>query len=226
MPHGVILDIDGTLLLSNDAHAHAWVEAFGERGYDVPFARVRSLIGMGGDRLIATVAPGLNDQEGDGKAIAQRRQEIFLDRYVHTLASAPGARELVARMRREGLRLVVASSAKRAELDALLKVALVDDLLTESTTSDEVEESKPAPDVVRVALDKIGLASEQTLMLGDTPYDIASAGRSGVGTVAVRCGGWADVDLAGARAIYNDPADLLAHYDASPVGRSAARLGG
>lgn len=219
MVRGVMLDIDGTLLLSNDAHAHAWVAAFAGCGYAVPFARVRPLIGMGGDRVLATLVPGLNDQEGDGKAIASLRQHIFLSQYVHTLAPAPRARELVQRLLREGLRLVVASSAKRGELDALLKAAQVDDLLTEATTSDEADASKPAPDIVRAALDKIGLATDATLMLGDTPYDVESAGRAGVSVIAVRCGGWGDADLAGALAIYDDPADLLAHYDASPLGQ-------
>lgn len=219
MLRGVILDVDGTLLLSNDVHARAWVQAFAECGYAIPFARVRPLIGMGGDRVIATLVPGLNDQEGDGKAIAERRQEIFLSQYVQTLAPTPGARDLVLRLRDEGLRLVVASSAKRAELDALLKAAQVSDLLTETTTSDEADASKPAPDTVRAALDKIGLAPDETLMLGDTPYNVESAGRAGVGVIAMRCGGWGDAELAGALAIYDDPANLLAHADTSPLGQ-------
>lgn len=219
MTRGVILDVDGTLLLSNDAHARAWVEAFAASGYAVPFARVRPLIGMGGDRVIATLAPGLTDQEGEGKAIAGRRQAIFLRQYAPGLAPAPGARALVERLRRDGMRLVVASSARRAELDALLKAAHVDDLLTETTTSDDAEESKPAPDIVRVALSKLEMAPEVVVMLGDTPYDIIAADKAGAEMIAVRCGGWGDADLAGAAAIYDDPADLLAHYTGSLLGQ-------
>jgi beta-phosphoglucomutase-like phosphatase (HAD superfamily) len=172
---GVILDVDGTLVLSNDAHAHAWVEAFAEFGYDIPFARVRRLIGMGGDKLIPTLVPDLSSTEGVGKQIAERRKAIFLTRYAPTLQPAPGARALVERMRRDGLRLVVASSAQRDELSVLLKVAQVDDLLDERVTACDAKESKPAPDVVAVALDKISLPPERALMLGDTPFDIESA---------------------------------------------------
>lgn len=220
MIRGIILDIDGTLILSNDAHAQAWVDAFAEFGRELAYDQVRPLIGMGGDKLLARVAPGLSEEEGEGKQISERRREIFLERYAPSLESAPGSRELVQRMRHAGLHLMVGTSAKQQELDALLKAAHVEDLLTEMTTSDEVEQSKPAPDVVTVALDKLHLAAGEVIMIGDTPYDIESAGRSKVGTIAVRCGGWDDGHLGGALAIYDDPADLLAHFDESPLTRS------
>jgi HAD superfamily hydrolase (TIGR01509 family) len=223
---GVILDVDGTLLLSNDAHAQAWFEAFAAFGYAVPFERVRPLIGMGGDKLLPTVVPGLSEREGVGKQIAARRGEIFLSQYVQTLRPAPGARNLVRRMAGDGLHLVVASSAKRDELDALLKAAQVDDLLTETTTSDDADDSKPAPDIVEVALQKLAMPPDDALMIGDTPYDIESAGKAGVDTIAVRCGGSGDARLAGARAIYDDPADLLAHYVTSPLGEGLRERSG
>ncbi len=210
---GVILDVDGTLVLSNDAHARAWVEAFAEHGYDIPFERVRPLMGMGGDKLLPTLVPGLSSTEGVGKQIAERRKELFLTHYAPTLQPAPGTRPLVERMRDAGLGLVVASSAKRDELDVLLKVAQVDDLLDQRVTASDAKESKPAPDVVGVAMDMIGFPPGQVVMLGDTPYDIESAGKLGVCTLAVRCGGFGDSQLAGALAIYDDPADLLAHFD-------------
>ena len=214
---GVILDVDGTLVLSNDAHARAWVEAFAEFGYTVPFERVRLLIGMGADKLIPTIIPGLSSIEGIGKQVAERRKEIFLTRYAPTVKPAPGARPLVERMRDDGLRLVVASSAQRDELETLLKIAQVDDLLTERVSASDAKESKPAPDVVAVALDKIALPPWQVVMLGDTPYDIEAARKLGVPTVALRCGGFDDSQLAGAVAIYDSPADLLAHYETSPL---------
>lgn len=210
---GVMLDVDGTLVLSNDAHARAWVEAFAEHGYDIPFERVRPLMGMGGDKLLPTLVPDLSSTAGVGKQIADRRKEIFLTRYAPTLQPAPGARLLVERMRDAGLRLVVASSAKRDELDVLLKAAQVEDLLDQRVTASDARESKPAPDVVGVAMDRIGLPPGQVVMLGDTPYDIESAGKLGVRTLAVRCGGSDDSRLARAIAIYDNPADLLAHFD-------------
>lgn len=218
---GVILDVDGTLLLSNDAHAQAWVDAFTEYNYQVPFERVRPLIGMGGDKLMPTVAPGLSDEEGVGEQIAERRKQIFAERYAATLKPTPGARDLLLRLREAGLELAVASSAAGDELETLLKAAQVDDLIAQTTTSSDAEESKPAPDIVAVALQKLGLESGEVVMLGDTPYDIESASGCGVGVIAVRSGGFTDDELSGALAIYNDPGDALTHYDRSPFGSTA-----
>lgn len=216
---GIILDVDGTLVLSNDAHAQAWVDAFGESGYDVPFDKVRSLIGMGGDQLMPKIIPGLTDEEGDGKVISKRRKELIINHYGPTLDATNGARELISHMQQAGLKLIIASSATREELQVLLKAAQLDELLkdVETTSSNDAEASKPAPDVVEAALNKIQLEPSQVVMLGDTPYDIESAKGAEVGVIALRCGGFDDNQLAGALAIYDDPADLLAHYKQSPL---------
>jgi HAD superfamily hydrolase (TIGR01509 family) len=221
---GMILDVEGTLVLSNDAHAHAWVEAFKGHGRDVPYDEVRRLIGMGGDKLMPRVAPGLSTDEGIGKEISETRKRIFLERYAPHLKPAPGARALVEHMKACGLQIAIATSAKEDELHTLLKIAGVDDLVETKTSKDDVRESKPAPDAVEKAAKKLGLPPEETLMLGDTPYDIESAGKAGVGTIAVRCGGWDDAGLHGALAIYDDPADLLAHYDESPLADQPRRV--
>lgn len=215
---GVLLDIDGTLILSNDIHAQAWVEAFAAFDYEVPFDRVRPLIGMGGDRIIPKFAPGLNDEEGKGKTIADYRKSLLKNKFASQIVPAHGARELVLKMLDAGLKLTIASSANPEELGLLLKAAQVDDLLHEATTSGDADTSKPAPDIVQAALDKNQLAPDQVVMLGDTPYDIESAGKAGVQVIAVRCGGFSDEQLKGAIAIYNDPADLLEQYDQSPLG--------
>ena len=209
---GVLLDVDGTLLASNDAHARAWVEAFADHGYTVPFARVRPLIGMGGDKLLPSVVPGLSSEEGIGKDIAARRKAIFLEQYAPHLQPTPGARALVQRMREDGLKLVVATSAQRDELDVLLKAAGVADLLPERISADDVDQSKPDADVIHVALAKLDVNPAEAVLLGDTSYDVEAARKAGVATIAVRCGGSSDAQLAGAMAIYDDPADLLAHY--------------
>lgn len=214
---GMLLDVDGTLLLSNDAHARAWVDAYREHGYDVAFERVRRLIGMGGDRLVKTLTPDLDAHKGEGKAIADRRGAIFLSRYIQETRPAPGARALVERLQRMGVRTVVASSAQRDELDALLKAAGVDDLLRIATTKDDVAMSKPAPDTVQSALEKADAPAGACVMLGDTPYDVEAAARAGVAALAVRCGGWDADDLAGAIAVYDDPADLMARMGQPPL---------
>ena len=218
---GVILDVDGTLVLSNDAHAQAWVDAFGEFGYEVQFERVRPLIGMGGDQVIPKLVPGLTDSEGDGKEISARRKELIINLYGSRLLPTKGARQLILHLQQVGLRLIIASSATSEELQVLLKAAQVDDLLKEATTSSDVEASKPAPDIVEAALSKLKMEPNQVLMVGDTPYDIESADGAGVGVIAVRCGGFDDATLAAAKAIYDHPADLLAHYADSPFNKTS-----
>jgi HAD superfamily hydrolase (TIGR01509 family) len=214
---GVLLDIDGTLVDSNDAHARAWVEALAEHGIKVPYDKVRKLIGKGGDKVLPEVS-GIREDTAEGSQISKRRREIFLTRYVPHLRPTPGAHELLRRLREKGLKLVVATSAKKDEVGPLLRICGGEDLIEKQTSSDDADRSKPDPDIVHAALDEAALPPAQVVMLGDTPYDIEAAARAGVGVIAFRCGGWGDPDLQGALAVYEDPAELLAHYDSSPLG--------
>lgn len=216
---GVLLDVDGTLVDSNDAHAEAWIRAFREHGFEVSYEQVRARIGKGGDKMLREVA-GL-DQEADprSKAIEEDRARLFLEEFVPDLKGFAGARELVERMKADGLKVVAASSAREGELDKLLEIAGVADLIEHATSSDDAEESKPDPHIVAAALEKAELAPDRAVLIGDTPYDVEAASRAGVAVIAVRSGGWGDDDLKGAIAVYDDVADLLAHYDESPLGR-------
>ncbi|MGI0489945.1 HAD family hydrolase [Pantanalinema rosaneae CENA516] len=214
---GVLLDIDGTLVLSNDAHAQAWVEAFAEYGYTIAFDQVRPLMGMGADQVIPQLVPELNSETGEGKQIASYRRELILNQFGQTLTAANGSRELVQKMQDDGLHLIIATSASEQEMKMLLKVAQVDDLLQETTNSSDADRSKPAPDIVAAALRKSQLSPDRAIMLGDTPYDIEAAGKAGVGVIAFRCGGFSDEQLSNALAVYDDPADLLQNYDQSPL---------
>jgi HAD superfamily hydrolase (TIGR01509 family) len=216
---GILLDVDGTLVDSNDAHAHAWVETLAEHGFKVPFEKVRPLIGMGGDKVVPELT-GLDADSPRGKKITERRSEIFQQQYLPRLRPTRGARELLRHLHARGLKLVVASSAREDELKGLLKVCGADEVIEGKTSSDDAERSKPDPDIVHAALADLGLPAGQTVFLGDTPYDVEAAKRARVAVIALRCGGWGDADLAGALAVYNDPADLLARYDASPLGRA------
>ncbi|WP_017297186.1 HAD family hydrolase [Nodosilinea nodulosa] len=218
---GVVLDIDGTLVLSNDIHAQAWIESFASHGYEVSLEQVRPLMGMGGDQLMTKLFAELNEAENPGKAIASDHTELVLKKYRPQLQPTRGARELVEKLMTTGLHVIVATSASDRELAVMLKVADVEDLLTETTSSSDAENSKPAPDIVLAALQKAELAPDRVVMLADTPYDIEAAGQAGVGVIALRCGGFSDEDLAGAIAIYDDPADLLHHYSQSPLGQTA-----
>ncbi|HEX9310386.1 MAG TPA: HAD family hydrolase [Gemmatimonadaceae bacterium] len=218
MIKGVIFDIDGTLVDSNDAHARSWVDTFAEAGYDVPFDVVRPLIGMGGDKLLPKTIGKSRDSE-EGKKLVKRRSEIFRERYLPHLRPLKGARDLVLRVRSDGLKAVVATSAKEEELKGLLKAAQVDDLMEEEATASDADRSKPDPDIVHAAIEQSGVSSEYLVMIGDTPYDIEAASKAHVRTIAFRSGGWKDDALKGAVEIYNGPDDLLAHYESSIIGK-------
>lgn len=218
---GVLLDVDGTLVDSNDAHAEAWVRAFRAHGLDVPFDKVRERIGKGGDKLVWELVGLDKDEDPKAKAVAEDRTRLFLDEFVPRLKGFPGARELVERTKADGLKIVVASSAQADELGTLLEVAGVADLIEHQTSSDDAENSKPDPDIIEAALEGGGLSAGRAVMLGDTPYDVEAATRAGVAVIAVRSGGWGDADLKGAIAVYDDVADLLAHYDESPLAAPA-----
>jgi HAD superfamily hydrolase (TIGR01549 family) len=216
---GVISDLDGTLIDSNDAHAQAWTKALQEFGYEVTFEQIRRFVGMGGDNLL----PSAVQVEADsplGKEIVKRRNAIFRAQYMPTLKAFAQVRALFERIQADGLRVTVATSGEKDDMEKLLKLAKIDDLVKIKVSSADVEKSKPNPDLIHVALERLDCAPEETIMLGDSPYDVEAAGKAGVAVIGLRCGGFSDEDLSGAVALYDDPADLLAHYDTSPLKRS------
>jgi HAD superfamily hydrolase (TIGR01509 family) len=208
----VLFDVDGTLVDSNDAHAHAWVDAFAEEGITVDFDKVRRAIGMGGDKLMPAVS-GISEDSPQGRRISTRRREIFRTKYMPQLKPFRDADRLVAAFKERGATVVAASSAKKDELRPLLAIAGVEPLFDATTSSDDAEESKPDPDIIQAALQRAGAPAAAALMIGDTPYDVDAAARAGVRAIAFRCGGWGDADLCGAVAIYDGPWDLLPRLD-------------
>lgn len=213
-----LLDVDGTLLDSNDAHARAFVDAMRENGFFVKYSSVRLLIGMGSDKLIPA-AINIAAESRVGKRIGERKGELFKE-ILPGLQPTPGARRLVEKLRDCGLSRVVASSAGEDEIKLLLKQADVADLIEDETTADDVEESKPDPDIVLAALHKARVHAKQAIMIGDTPYDVEAAMRAGVEIIALRCGGWSDPDLAGAIEIHDHPAALVRTWDTSILAKS------
>ena len=217
MLKGVIFDVDGTLVDSNDAHAQSWVDTFTEAGYDVPFEKVRPLIGMGADKLLPKTI-GISRDSDEGKKLGERRGKIFRSKYLPRLQPLPGARDLVLRVKQDGLKAIVATSAKDDELKGLLKAAHVEDLMEEKATASDAKRSKPDPDIVEAAIEESGTSSKHLVMIGDTPYDIEAAAKAGVRAIGFLSGGWSREALEGASAVYEGPADLLAHYDSSLLG--------
>jgi HAD superfamily hydrolase (TIGR01509 family) len=209
----VLFDVDGTLIDSNDQHARAWVAALAEHGHEVPFERVRPLIGMGGDKVLPELVPGLEEDSPEGKAIGEARKRIFKERELDTIPPTRGARALLEAVRARGERVVVATSAKKSELDGLLARGDLGPLIDDAATGDDAQDSKPDPDIIGAALKKAGIAPADAVMVGDTQYDVEAAHRAGVVCVALLCGGNDPATLRAADAIYADPAALAAAVD-------------
>lgn len=215
---GVLLDIDGTLVDSNDAHAEAWAETLA-----MPVTRVRPLIGMGGDKLI-TQATGLTDDRRI-EQLGAARSKVFRERWLRHVRPQPGARALVLALLRRSVRVTIATAAREEEARALLAIAGIADLVGDPLTSSEVARSKPDPDVVFAALQRLAVGAHQAVLVGDTRFDIAAARDAGVDTIALRCGGALPAELVGAIAVFRDPAHLAARL-ASPDVRSPKKTTG
>ena len=216
-----VLDIDGTIVDSNDAHARAWVEALALHGRVVDFHSVRKLIGVGGDKLLRQIA-NIDSDSVEGRRISASRRSIFRAEHLPSLRPTRGARRMIEWLRREGVVIAIATSAQAAEVNGLLKAAGVDDLIDRVASSDDADASKPDPDIVTAALQKSGASRDSAIMVGDTPYDIEAATAAGISTIAFRTGGWADEDLSSALAIFDDPEDLVTGRAESPFAEPTA----
>jgi HAD superfamily hydrolase (TIGR01509 family) len=218
----VLLDLDGTLVDSNDSHARAWVEALRHAGHAVTFGQVRPLIGMGGDKLLPELT-GISADSEAGERITKHRKHLFMERYLPGLKPFPDATRLVARLHAQGLRVVVATSANEEEMHALVRVAQIEPYLHHVTSASEAENSKPDPDIIQAALAKAAVSAHEAILLGDTQYDVSAGKRAGVRVVALRSGGSGDPELEGAIAIYADTRALLEDYAASPFAPTSER---
>lgn len=218
MIKAVLFDVDGTLVDSNDLHARAWHEAFRHFGIDLPYDRVRGQIGKGGDNLMPALLPH-DLLDAKGKEIEAYRSALFRRDYLPKSRPYPGACALFARVRKDGRRVVVASSSKQSEVEHHLRVIGCRDLVDAMTSKDDVEHSKPCPDVFEAALAKVAARADEAVVVGDSPYDVQAAARAGITAVGVRTGGFTDEVLraAGCVVIYDGLEDLLRNYDHSPL---------
>jgi HAD superfamily hydrolase (TIGR01509 family) len=219
MLKAVIFDVDGTLVDSVDIHAQAWVDAFKEFGHEIEFDAVRGQIGKGGDQLMP-VFLSKEELEDRGEELNERRGEILKERYLSKIKPFADVRALFERIKADGTRIVLASSAKADELKTYKKIANIEGLTDAETSSDDAEESKPEPDIFEAAMSKLGdVEPDEVIVIGDTPYDAEAAAKAGLRTIGVLCGGFSEDSLREARciAIYEGPTDLLAQYDRSPL---------
>jgi HAD superfamily hydrolase (TIGR01549 family) len=216
----ILFDIDGTLVDSNEQHVLAYEEAFALVGASFSRQAIHDQIGKGSDMLLPALMP--NADEATHEQIGRDQVEIYMRKYLPHVRPFPGARDLLVRAFDAGQKLVLASSASKDCLEQYLDLLAVRDIVAATTSADDVEHTKPAPDIFAAALGKLEpIKPEQAMVVGDTPYDIQAAAKCGLGSIGVRSGKFSDEVLmnAGAVALYDDVAALLADYENSPLGR-------
>jgi HAD superfamily hydrolase (TIGR01549 family) len=211
-----VLDVDGTLVDSVYHHVVAWARAFGSVDVAVPLWRVHRSIGMGGDRLVTAVAgDSVEDEYGDRLRTAHDKA---FDELIDRVRPLDGARELMAELGRRGLKVVIASSGKPEHTSTLLGLVGADEHADGATTSEDAEESKPDPELIDVAIDRV--SGDQAVVVGDAVWDMQSAVRAGQCGIGLRTGGFGEAELreAGAVHVFDGPRDLLDHLDETPLG--------
>lgn len=209
-----IFDIDGTLIDSVDQHARAWQEAFHDFGHDIDYAAIRRQIGKGGDQLMPVfLSP--DEMRDKAEPLEKHRSAIFKQKYLPQVTAFPEVRDLFEALRADGKRLVLASSARKDEIAIYKSIANIADLVSIEVSADDVDQSKPHPDIFESALRKLGtIRPIDAIAIGDAPYDAQAARKIGLRTIGLLSGGFAESDLrkAGCAAIGRDPASLLAQY--------------
>ena len=217
-PAAVLFDVDGTLVDTNYLNAVTWWEAFSQAGHDVPMAQIHRAIGMGSDQMLDKLLPASRDKDADDD-IRTAHTALYAV-YWSRLRPLPGAVDLLRACKAHGLTVVLASSADEREFSMLRATLDAEDAIDAATSSGDVETTKPAPDLVEVALDKAGISAAEALFVGDTVWDVQACAKAGVTCVGVLSGGFGRDELttAGAAAVYSGPAELLAARPAQLLG--------
>ena len=216
MPKAAILDIDGTLVDTNYHHAIAWYDALRQHGFVLPIWRIHRSIGMGGDQILpALIGEEATEEHGDDIRAAEKALYLQL---IQDVEPFEGARDFISHLKNRGLTVVLASSAKAQELDQYLDLLDVREVVDAWTSSADVQTTKPAPDLVEAAQSKAD--TSDAVMVGDTPYDIEAAAKTGTPTVALLTGGFSEAELreAGAAAVFESLPELRERLDETPLG--------
>jgi HAD superfamily hydrolase (TIGR01509 family) len=217
MAEVAIVDVDGTLVDSNYQHALAWYRALRQNGVHVPVWRIHRHMGMGGDQLVGALA-GEDTEQELGDDIRAAEKALFLA-MIDEIEPMPGGRELVRTLSGEGWVVVLASSAKQQEIDHYLGILDVEDAIDGATSSADVEQTKPHPDLIEAAIEKAG--NRDAVMVGDSTWDCEAAARAGIPSVAVLTGGFSEQELsrAGAAAVFETLEELCRRLADTPLAR-------
>jgi len=209
-----LLDVDGTLVDTNYHHALAWYRAFRAHGVPLPVWRIHRHVGMGGDQLVPALVPGIDRELHE--AVEETRGERYAE-LLDEVQAFDQAHELIQELRQRDVSVVLASSSPQEELDHYLDLLDARDLADSWTTKDDVDATKPAPDLVEAALEKAG--TREAVMVGDTPWDVRAASKAGIETVCLITGGFsrAELEEAGAAAVYENMEELRGKLDQTPL---------
>jgi HAD superfamily hydrolase (TIGR01509 family) len=212
-PQAVFFDLDGTVVDSNEFHVVAWARAFARHGLCVPRDVLRAQIGKGADVLLPDLFPYMDAKERDG--LAESHGAIFTRDFLGLVEPFPCASELISRLHDAGIAIVLASSSAQDEVDRYADLLKITKLVRATVSKDDVRQSKPAPDIFALALEKVGLPPAAALVIGDTPYDAQAAAKCHIPALLLRSGGFSDAALrrAATRGIFVDIADVYVHYD-------------
>lgn len=218
-----LFDVDGTLVDTNYLHAVTWWEAFGQAGYEVSMANIHRAIGMGSDQMLGKLLP--SDRDTDADADLRAAHSALYATYRSRLRPLPGAADLLRACKERGLAVVLASSADEPEFNALRAALDAEDAIDAATFAGDVESSKPAPDLIQAALDRVGVPAQEAVFTGDTVWDVHACQKAGVPCIGLLSGGISRDELAaaGAAEVYPGPTDLLAALRGSLLGGASGR---
>jgi HAD superfamily hydrolase (TIGR01509 family) len=208
----VIFDLDGTLVDSNEFHIDSWDRAFRHFGKTFTYEELKKQIGKGSDNYLPEFLSA-DEMKEFGKKLDQYRSDLFKKEYLPCVKPFPRVRELFEHIRRQGKRILLASSEKKPETEHYIKLLQIEDLIDGQITAEDADHSKPAPDIFIAALAKSGVSPDEAIVVGDTRFDIEAADKAGLAAIGFLCGGAADektLRRAGILAIFRDSADLLA----------------
>lgn len=210
-----IFDIDGTLIDSNAAHAETWKIAFKKYGKDVTFDEMKKLIGMGGDKILEKHLTEKENKEF-GKDLEDIRGKLFREDYLSDIKPFPKVRELFQKILDDNKQIALATSAEEEDIEKYKEIANIKDLVDKETSSDDVKDSKPEPDIFEAAFDKLkDVEKKQVLIIGDTIWDVKAAVKCNIKIIGVESGGWSaeKLYLEGCIKVYRDIAEIYDRFD-------------
>ena len=208
----ILLDIDGTLVDSNDKHTDCWVEAFAHFGKEVDWKVIRQQIGKGGDQLVPDTL-NAREMRKFGEELKEYRGKLWTKDYMKTVEPFPGVQDALRELRQRKIKLAFASSSNENEVEYYVSLLGAEEMLEGSTSKKDAQFSKPSPEIFQAALEQVGTKRERTLVAGDTPYDVLAAHRAGVAIAALLCGGFPRDLLAKAEFLFDDIPTMVKELD-------------